>query len=381
MHIVIISRSYPNRINTSSGNFVQNQVEALSAHSNLKIGVVGVYNVSLKALAQPNNIRKFGFYQTHKKNIKEYTYLYPVIPKMHFLNHKNKFRIWKALFKRYIAKNGKPDIVHLHTFEAGNVAMWIKKEYGIPYIVTEHTTLFLQGIEHEWHSQLAVQTYAESDYNIAVSEAAGDFLTKKFNKQFHYLPNFVNTKRFIPATDKKKQNIKRFINVAYLDSKKNQAMLIKAFHKAFANNPDFELSIVGKGVQEEKLKNLIKSLNATNIKLLGYITQDNIVKLYQQSDYFALSSDIETFGVVIIEAMSCGLPVIATSCGGPESIIKDQSLGFLSPVNDMDAFSDSLLKLVETSFDTQHIRNYAINNFSYDILSNRLIEKYKSFIK
>ena len=377
MHILIISRSYPNRLNSVSGNFVQNQVEALAAHSALKIGVAGVYNVSLKVLKNPANIGKYGFYKKQHGNVSEYTYLYPVIPKMHKLNHSNKFRIWKGLIKKYIAENGKPDIIHLHTFEPGDIAIWCKKEYDIPYIVTEHTSLFYRNIEKYWHTELAFKTYESSSYNIAVSKEACAFLEHKFKRKFHYLPNFVDTKRFDIGTNK--GNIKHFINVAYLEPVKNQFMMIEAFHKAFHNDKNYELQIIGYGSEEERLNNLIKQLEATNIKLLGYVPQNEIVPYYQQANYFLLSSNIETFGLVIIEAMSCGLPVLSTDCEGPKSIIINDKLGKLSPVGDVDAYAQRLKELSKTDFDPLYIRQYTIDNFSYETLSDKLINIYRNF--
>lgn len=132
MHILIISRSYPNKINKSSGNFVQNQVEALSQHT-IQIGVLGVYNVSLKELIKVRNIKQIGSYIYSKKNVKIYEFLYPVLPKLHFINNKIKVLIGKKLLKKYIHKNGRPDIIHLHTFELGRLALWAKKIYNIPY--------------------------------------------------------------------------------------------------------------------------------------------------------------------------------------------------------------------------------------------------------
>jgi glycosyltransferase involved in cell wall biosynthesis len=79
--------------------------------------------------------------------------------------------------------------------------------------------------------------------------------------------------------------------------------------------------------------------------------------------------------------MSCGLPVASTQCGGPETIIENEKLGFLSPVNDLNGLSNSLIKLSKATFDSLYIRNYAVDNYSFEALSIRLIEIYKNNIK
>lgn len=379
MHIVIISRSFPNRINRSSGNFVLNQVEALAKHD-IKIGVVGVYNVSLKEAKKPSYIKNYGYNKEIKDNVVSYSHLYPVIPKLHYLNHRIKFRIWKKLLKKYIKENGKPDLIHLHTFEPGAIAIWAKEKYGIPFMVTEHTSLFLRGKGLGWHLKLAKKVYIASSYSIAVSKSSVDYFEERFSSRFHYLPNFVDTSHFTLKELQDSDTI-QFITVSYLEPNKNHKLLINAFNMVFGKSKKVQLLIVGSGPEKNNIRNQIDSLDAENIKLYGYASQEDIVKLYQDSDFFVLSSNFETFGLVLIEAMSCGLPVASTSCGGPESIIIDDKLGFLCEKENVNALSEVLIRLTQTEFDSSYIRDYAVQSFSYESLSQKLIDIYKTIIK
>ena len=93
----------------------------------------------------------------------------------------------------------------------------------------------------------------------------------------------------------------------------------------------------------------------------------------QQADCFVLSSYHETFGVVLIEAMSCGLPVLSTKSGGPESIIKNSSLGIICDLKDLDK---EMLKIIKSNFNSDYIRKYIIDNFSEKIISQQIIEVY-----
>jgi len=379
MHILVISRSYPNPINKSSGNFVKNQVEAL-AENDIKIGVLGVYNVSVFEYLKVKNFKKLGYYSDNKSNLNVFGYLYPVLPKFHLLNYRIKFLIGKKLLKKYISKYGKPDLIHFHTFESGSLGLWAKGKFKIPYVVTEHTSSFSLKTALKWHYKLAKKVYDGSQINIAVSKSSTKFLNEMFSSEFIYLPNFVDTSHF-KLKQTGENSIKKFINVAYLNKNKNQSLLIDAFYNAFHDNNEFELSIVGSGSEKENLQKQIKELNIKNIKLLGFIAQNELAELLQNSEYFVLSSNVETFGVVIIEAMSCGLPVVSTKCGGPESIITDNKLGILCQKNNVDELSQALIKLSQNKYDTQFIRNYAIENFSYKSLSDKLINIYSEIIK
>jgi glycosyltransferase involved in cell wall biosynthesis len=100
------------------------------------------------------------------------------------------------------------------------------------------------------------------------------------------------------------------------------------------------------------------------------------LKQLQHSDAFVLSSNYETFGVVLVEAMSCGLPVVSTKCGGPESIIVNENLGLLVEPT-AKALAEGMQKMVQTHYDNTVIRNFAIENFSEKVISEKLIDIYK----
>lgn len=378
MHILIISRSYPNNINQSSGNFVRNQVEALSTHP-IQLGVLGVFNISLLSLKSFKHLGLLGRTKFDKQNLTYRFFLYPVIPKLHYLNSRIKLFIGKRLLRKYIKEQGKPHLIHIHTFEPGELVLWAKEKLGIPYLVTEHTTSFYTNKALHWHKSLAKRVYFNSSYNIAVSKASANDLKNRFNQDFQYLPNFVDTSKF-KYKPKDTRPYKQFINIAYLDQKKNQKLLIHAFDKAFKNQSQYKLSIIGNGPEMDNLINEINVLGNQNIELKGYLPQGEIINQLQQSDYFVLSSNYETFGVVVIEAMSCGLPSISTKCGGPESIIINDKLGFLCNKNNIADLAESLIKIDRSQFDPIYIRGYANENFSYKVLSSKLISIYKSII-
>jgi len=91
--------------------------------------------------------------------------------------------------------------------------------------------------------------------------------------------------------------------------------------------------------------------------------------LLHQSDCFVLSSKVETFGVVLIEAMSCGLPVLSTKCGGPESIVTGPDLGLLC---DQDELSNALHQIAKAAFNKDRIRNYVMEHFSSGSIASQL---------
>jgi glycosyltransferase involved in cell wall biosynthesis len=105
------------------------------------------------------------------------------------------------------------------------------------------------------------------------------------------------------------------------------------------------------------------------IELFGSATREEVKDLLCQSDCFVLSSKVETFGVVLIEAMSCGLPVLSTKCGGPESIITNDDLGILC---NQEELSEKMKNISQETFSGDTIRKYVVDSFSNSSLSQQL---------
>lgn len=197
--------------------------------------------------------------------------------------------------------------------------------------------------------------------------------------EFNYIPNVVNTEYFLPKKDSSNKDFK-FINIGYLDKKKNQILLIRAFAKVFSENKNVKLSILGSGPEQKNLQSEINALNMNDqIKLFGFTPRKQVLEELQQSDVFVLSSKYETFGVVLIEAMSCGLPVIATKCGGPESIVENKELGVLVENDDIGELSNAMKGIYENrdSYNSDKIRDHVVDNFSEKAVSDKLINIYR----
>jgi len=374
MHILILPSWYPNKNNHLSGIFFKEQSEALAKYGN-KVGLIAINEVSIRDVWKQKklDISKKIFTEN---GVNTFTIQYPAIPKLHTIRNKIRFELFKKLFREYIEIHGKPDIVHVHSFTVGEFAIWIKENYDVPYVITEHSTAFARDMISKENLVVAEKVFKSSSYNIAVSNEFTLLLNKKFNVDFQYIPNIVNTD-FFEVKEKSTKRKFDFINIAFLDKKKNQDILIKSFTKAFKDNSDVKLTIAGDGPEYDNLNNLIITLDMTKqIKLYGRANREEVKELLQSSDAFVLSSQYETFGVVVIEAMACGLPVVATKCGGPESIVIDEKLGRLVDIN-IDSLSKGMLELYNKKYDSKYIRNYVIDNFSADIISLKLIQVYK----
>lgn len=181
------------------------------------------------------------------------------------------------------------------------------------------------------------------DVNFANGDAFKQ-IQAKLLKEVREVNLGIDIKEFYPI--KKDLNaIVRFLFVGRIVPIKNLPFLIKGFNKALKQNKNIELNIVGDGLSKE-LELIKKIANQNkNIYFLGKKNRAEIIKQYQNNDVFILTSNYDNYPNVIFEAMSSGLPVIATNVGGIALQVVDQETGILVDLNDTEQLSNAILEL------------------------------------
>lgn len=163
------------------------------------------------------------------------------------------------------------------------------------------------------------------------------------NKKVTVIPNPLT----FSTSGKSSLTNKKIITLGRLVNQKNHASLITAFSKVVKHHPDWTLEIYGKGGLKKALQKQIETLNLSdNVKLKG--GNHHPRELYLESSIFVLSSKFEGFGVVLIEAMECGVPVVSYDCPcGPKDIITDGTDGFLVPYGNEEFLAEKICYLIE----------------------------------
>ncbi|OSZ82169.1 hypothetical protein CAP35_02555 [Chitinophagaceae bacterium IBVUCB1] len=266
-------------------------------------------------------------------------------------------------FDIYIKEHGKPDVIHAHNaMYAGMLACEIKRRHHIPYVITEHSTHFARGIITDNRLLTRMRTaYQKSNGNYAVSKPFCDLLNNKFNDiTFSYLPNVIDPYLENDITLRKNASKNRtfsFLNIAELHPKKNQKLLIEAFAILKNDNSfaDAKLIIAGTGTEMDNLLAMIsdKKLQA-NVSLVGLLNRQQIANELYKADCVVLSSNVETFGVVLIEAMLYGKPVISTRCGGPESFVTKEN-GLLVDRENPEALAVAMRDMITNTENYNHV--------------------------
>ena len=205
-------------------------------------------------------------------------------------------------------------------------------------------------------------------------------LNETFNsKKWIYIPNIVSNNFLaneLPTL--KSDGHYKYINVCFLNKNKRVDILIKAFAKVYFELKNIKLYIGGNGPEYNNLVDLALKLGVSEqVIFLGKLSRNEVLKHVSSSNAFVLSSEYETFGVVLVEALALGKPVVATKCGGPESII-NADVGYLVDKNSVDSLAEGMSQLYknQSSFKAKKIKDYCKSSFSEAVVIESLNKIY-----
>jgi glycosyltransferase involved in cell wall biosynthesis len=307
-----------------------------------------------------------------------------------FINHVN----YKACIdygfktaKDYIKEHGKPDLVHAHSrfLLASLVALEIKKKYKIPYLITEHSSYYVRDLISNGHKKLVIETIENAELFSTVSYKLTEWVNNCLDKNYPKcrLPNIIDEhfEEKLPAINKKNGSF-TFLNVAALNKNKGHTALLQAFSKLAKKYPGVALRIAGSGEEMTALKEQAKALSLNdNLVFLGHLPVTRVRDEMLACDCFIVSSEFETFGVVVIEANACGKPVISTRCGGPEELINETN-GLLVPVGDQEAMVNAMTQVYHNKdqYNAIQIRENCIQQYGQKAIAEKLISVYNTIL-
>lgn len=380
LHILIIPSWYPRFDGDIGGSFFREQALALQK-SGHQIGVIYPQFRSIKDVKGIYS-KPYGVKYINDNGLQTFKYHHLSASKF---QQKRWINTGLKLFKQYTKKFGFPDIIHVHSLRnAGYVALEINSRYNIPFVITEHSSSFARGLVSQHDIQNLTKVVQASSYNIAVSNNFCDLLNDTFNANiWNYIPNIVNNdfSSFDISYDYSKDKF-IYLTICFLTETKGIDNLVRAFSLIHDKAPKATLRIGGDGIERENLEKLVKDLHLENkVIFLGNLSREKVKTEMARSSIFLLPSRYETFGVVLVEALALGRPVIATKCGGPESIVVDK-VGSLVEVDDIKELSEAMLDayINYDEYSSEDIRQYCIDNFSEKAVTTKLTDIYHSVL-
>jgi glycosyltransferase involved in cell wall biosynthesis len=363
MKIFIISQGVPSESAPLNGIFAWDQALALK-----KLG----HEVSVMALDFRRVFdRRFGKQYFKKDGINVYQYSLHTGIYRRFLPVLG--RVCAIVYSDMVKEQGDPDVVHSHFYFMGAILASMPKRPACPVVITEHSSKLNKdaSLISELDKKLARMAYDYADGVIAVSNALAKKLKTNFSVDAEVIPDMFNLPKVEPVA--KDDNVFRVVSVGRIVRGKGFFKLVNAFYQAQIPE-NSELIIIGDGPLKEFIQ---EGLVNHRTRLVGLKSREEIVRYLQSADMFALLSQSETFGVSCIEALSVGLPVLVTRCGGPEDFI-NESNGMLVPVGDMEEAGVAISKMYLKKYDKEAIKKDCYEKYSPDAVARRLVEYYAS---
>lgn len=296
---------------------------------------------------------------------------------------------YKNAFKEAIEQEieeFKPDIIHAqHIWILSNIAL----EYNIPVVVTSHGSDIMGYDEWPEFHDIMHNVAEKCKSIIAISNHNKELISNNFKEassKITTISNGYNDKYFFKKNYDKREILNEFNIDKYYDKivcfagrlTKNKGIDILIKAAKFYDKENILTIIAGDGEEYNYLNNLKNELELQNIKFIGNQQYENLRKMYNISDVCVVPSRKEAFGLVAIEAMACGTPVIAIKQGGIKEIINEK-VGLLIEEENSEQLSNAIIKILrgDKKFDSNYLAKYAKDNYSQDLFIDKLIEVYE----
>lgn len=390
MRILTFSSLYPNARQPSHGIFVENRLRQLLAYSD-RVEARVVAPVPWFPFASP----MFGSYAAYaavaarenRHGIEVFHPRYPVIPKVGMrLAPQLMYAAVRRWMRRRVPHGYDFDLIDAHYFYPdGVVAMWLAADAGKPFVVTARGSDINLIPRYPAPRRWIKKTVGEASHVMTVSAALRSRLIELGAEEGKatVLRNGVDLDFFHPAHDR--VAVRRelgfddrplVLSVGNLVELKGHHLVIDAMCKL----QDMCLQIVGGGELEHALGRQVERLGLGNrVGFAGRIPPARLLKYFQAADVLVLASSREGWANVLLEAMACGTPVVATPVGGNPEVVGDAAAGELAAERNADALVAAVQKLFARHPERSSTRAYA-ERFSWDDTSQGQIDIFERVI-
>jgi len=357
MNILFLSSWYPTKTNPNFGVFVKEHAHAIKTTGNeiIVLAIVihrskKIYSISLSDKIDKAGVRTVLIeLNTCLRDI-----LYHAVPLQYCLV--------KSVFKKHIQPNFNPDIIHSNVvFPAGIIGHWLSKSLKKPHVITEHWTRIRHFMQTPLISYWGKKAYEGAARILPVSlylqQEITPYLPNNHSNKFRVIGNVIDSDIFLY---KEKQPIKTELKLCSIatwthlkDPAKQPELLIHALSELQKEiNQTIILTMIGGGDKVPELKKLCLD-KAVKADFTGYLEKPEIANKLQDSDFFVHPTKVETFGVVVAEALLTGTPVVCSNVSALAELITPLN-GILCE-NNVEDWVHGLKQAIDAKFDRVQI--------------------------
>ena len=396
MKILVLTTTFPRWKDDTTPAFVYELSKRLG-EKGFEIVVLAPHHNGAKEFEFMDRMKVYRFPYFYPKKYQELCYEGGILPNLKRSNlAKLQFPLLflsELFYAIKIIKKEKIDIIHSHwIIPSGLVGSILKRTYRKPHITTAHAGDVFTIRNSKILSKIGSFVFKNSDKITANSNYTKNAITSiedKIKDIVEIIPMGVDTSLFHPkhATGLRDDFEAEYLilSVGRLVEKKGVKYLIMAMKDVIKEFPNAKLIICGAGPEEENLENLTKKLNLKeNVIFVGYIKNSDLPKYYTSSDIFILPSikvkggDTEGLGVVLLEAMACGTPVIGSNTGGITDIIKHGESGFLVKPKDPEDIAEKIIVLLSNKELQQKFSEEGLKivreRFSWNVIVKKFVK-------
>lgn len=385
IHVLYLPKWYPNKYDSMPGLFIKRHGLAVSKKCDISVLYVHLDDQSLQQKAIFSQQNEDGLFTLRIYFRRSSIPIKLIAKSVNFI----RFIFYNFKGIRFIQQNrSKINLIHVHVLtRLAAVAFLYKIVTKTPFLITEHWTRYLPNVDtfngflRRMISRWVVRK-AEAVLPVTKNLQAAMEFNGLLNSNYIVVPNVVNTNVFIPNKKKSVSPIKKIIHLScFTDYHKNISGIVRVIKKLSMLRQDFTCHFIGKGEDFYKVKKLSDDLQLTDkyVFFEGLKEGEELTKEVCSADLMVLFSRQENLPVVMLESFASGVPVISTDVGGIKEHLDDK-LGVLIESENEDQFLSTINNTLDNliKFDTQEIRQYAVDHFSYEVVGNTLFEIYTS---
>ena len=283
------------------------------------------------------------------------------------------------------------DVIHAHfTYPDGVAAVHLGKRYRVPVVVTEHAPWGPWLQRQPLIRRQMIWTGAAVDAHIAVSRSLRKQIARHTRRpgKIHVVPGGVDGSEFNLANGGSRVDRDHILYVGHINTVKGVDVLLAAMQRVLARRPSSRLTLIGatfyraKRLLAGRMVELARHYGIDrHVEFLDAHRPPELASYMQRCSVLVLPSRSESFGCVLVEALACGTPVVATRCGGPEDVVHD-GVGRLVAPDDPHSLASAILEVLShrDRFEPARLRAYALENFSWDHVAERTVDVYNDVL-
>ncbi len=289
-----------------------------------------------------------------------------------------------------ILKEEQFDVVHVHEPAVPLLCLTVLRHSHAVNVGTFHAYRETNAL-YEYARPLAKRIFGRLDGRIFVSTAVRDYITHYFPSDYRIIPNGIDVARFgspdIRPIEKFDDGRPNILFVGRMEKRKGFRNLMRAYPYIKQAVPDARLLVVGAFSDEEKAPfvRYARTHHLRGIHFIGWVSREQLPRYYRTATVFcAPSTGFESFGIVLLEAMAAGLPIVASDIAGYRLVLTSGAEGLLVKPNDEMALAEAIIQLVQnpaTRGEMAHRGCATAAQYDWPIIAQRVLDYYEELLQ